>query len=143
VFTGAVAPDFSNQVHDFNPGIEPDGRFWTTALDDSTVDVDLHNATARLNVKNLELQDFFNVVNALLGGPSVDATVSFDMRWEGEIDRFTVHDPEVDFEGRFIQTSASVKWSGENENGDSFTSTFSGDTAFAAIGRERNGVFAF
>jgi hypothetical protein len=107
------------------------------------VDVDLHNATARLNVKNLELEDYFNVVNALLDGPSAEATASFDIRWEGEIDRFTVHDPDVDFEGRFIQTSATVEWSGTNENGDSFTSTFSGDTAFAAIGRERNGVFAF
>jgi hypothetical protein len=143
VFTGAVAPDFSNQVHDFNPGIEEDGRFWTIPLDDSAVEIDLKAGTARLNVKDLEVEDYFNVINALVDGPSAEATVSFDITWHDVIDTFTVHDPVVDFEARFKQTSATVKWSGSNENGDSFTSTVSGDTVFAAIGRERNGVFAF
>jgi len=94
-------------------------------------------------VRDLELEDYFNVVNALVDGPSAEATASFNIRWHDVIDRFTVHDPDVDFEGRYIQTSATVQWSGTNENGDAFTSTFSGDTVFAAIGRERNGVFAF
>jgi hypothetical protein len=96
-----------------------------------------------MNVRNLEVEDYFNVINALVDGPSAEATVSFDIRWHDVIDRFKVSDPEVDFEGRYAQTSATVHWSGTNENGDAFTSTFSGDTVFAAIGRERNGVFAF
>ena len=107
------------------------------------MNVDLSGGTARLNVKNLEVEDYFNVINALVDGPSSEATVSFNIKWHDVIDRFTVHDPDVDFEGSFQQTSATVKWSGTNENGDEFTSTVSGDTVFAAIGRERNGVFAF
>jgi hypothetical protein len=36
---GRPAPDFSNQVHDFDPGLD-NGLFWTVPLDKNSVKVD-------------------------------------------------------------------------------------------------------
>ena len=73
----------TSQVHDFNPGIEASGLFWTTPIDRDSVRVDLSVSSASLHVADLEIEDYHDVVNALTDGPSVEATVSFDIGWSG------------------------------------------------------------
>ena len=38
---GAVAPDFSNQIHDYNPGIAENGLFWTIPFAEEGAWIDL------------------------------------------------------------------------------------------------------
>jgi hypothetical protein len=142
-------------VHDFNPGIDPypGGLFWTVPLqsgrDDQGQDgvtVDLDKAKARMRAKNLRVMDFFNIPNALfrfLNPASVRATVSFDIRWTGPItSRSPVTSPPGS-SGQLLMNTATMKWSAENAQGFSFKSDPSGTTsAFAQLGRVRNGIFS-
>jgi hypothetical protein len=133
----------STQVHDFNPGIAPNGVFWTVAVPASAVDVDLDAGTARLQVTNLALKDYFTIANSLFGGgPSpINATVSFDVIWGGVTARAKIRDAAKGFAGEFAHTGATIAWSA-SESGFSFASNASGQAvAFAEIGHERNGVF--
>jgi len=140
VFKGPVG---SNQIHDYNPGIEPDGRFWTTAVPSSAVSINAGTGSARLHASDFDIEDYHDVVNALTGGPSLEAQVSFDVRWTGTGKHVKVRDHTNDFGGRYIEGTATVEWSGLTENGQFFQSD-PADTStavFAEVGKERNGIF--
>jgi hypothetical protein len=137
---GTVVPN--NQIHDFNPGIAPSGLFWTIRIPDESVEVDLDDAEASMNLSDVEIEDYHDIVNALQDGPSVHADVSFHVRWHGVKDRVHVRDKQNEFVGDFIEDTATCRWSAETEkfkfvSAPANTST----TVFAQIGRERNGVF--
>jgi len=146
VFTGAVAPDFSNQVRDFDPGIRKSGLFWTIALSSDAVSVNLDKGKAHYHADNVELEDYFNIPNALsdgqITGPPVAATVSFDVHWKNPTDHYNIKESTQGFRGSFWVTDATITWSGQNDNGDAFQSTAVTAVNFAAIGHERNGKFA-
>jgi hypothetical protein len=131
-----------NQLHDFNPGIDPSGLFWTTAIPGDAVDADFDDGEASLEVDKLGLDDYFTVENALFGGgpPEVPAHASYDVEWHVGGETFNFRDTTNHFEGRFKEGTASIKWSGQNALGYSFHSD-SSKTNFAEIGRESNGVF--
>ena len=136
------------QIHDFNPGIIDSGPaaglFWTVHIPTHDVDVDLHRATATMQVSNADVEDYHTLKNALLDGPSDPASVSFVIRWQGETARVEVRDFELGFAGQFIEDSATVEWSASvPSTGFSFTSdpATTSKTVFAEIGSERNGVF--
>ena len=129
----------TSQVHDFNPGIEENGLFWTTAIDRGSVQVNLGNGSASLHVDDLDVEDYGNVVNALQDGQSVPASVSFDVVWSGVDERVKIRNSATDFGGEYIRNKATLTWSA-SEAGFSFTSDpLASD--FAEIGHERNGVF--
>jgi hypothetical protein len=70
------------------------------------------------------------------------ATASFDVRWHGGGDRESVRDSEVGFVFNSVEGDAHIDWTASNSAGFSFTSDASGQaTAFAAVGKEQNGVF--
>ena len=69
---GRPAPDFSNQVHDFDPGLD-NGLFWTVPIDKSSLKVSPGSGRASLVVKDLDMEDYFNVINALQDGTSNEA----------------------------------------------------------------------
>lgn len=92
-----------------------------------------------MHVADIAVGDFGNVVNALTGGPSVPATVSFDVDWSGVDARVKIRNKTTDFAGEFIRNSATLAWSA-SQSGFSFTSD-SAESHFAEIGHERNGVF--
>ena len=147
MYTGAVAPDFSNQVHDFDPGITKKGLFWTTAIDSDGITAHLDAGRARMRDEDVSVLDYFNIPNALTDGaatgPPVAASVSFDVRWRNPYDHYRVRDFDQDFAGEFWLSDATINWSGENDNGDSFTSSPEGQTVvFAQFGTERNGKYA-
>jgi hypothetical protein len=140
VFRGQVDP--AHQIHDFNPGIDEHGVFWTTRIPDHSVHADLDHARARMHVSDFEVEDYHDLFNALQDGPSIPARVWFDIRWSGVSRRVSIRDVTNRFSGRYIEDTATVSWRAE-ERGARFRSD-PADTStseFAVIGRERNGVF--
>ena len=57
--------------------------FWTIRVPDDSVEVDLNDARASINLRDVEVRDFFNIPNALSGGSSEPADVSFHILWSG------------------------------------------------------------
>lgn len=140
---GQVVPNvFTNQVHDFNPGIAPSGLFWTIRIPDESVAIDLEDATASMKLSDVELRDFFNIPNSLMRGKSIHADVSFHMRWSGVLQRIHLHDEQNTFDAHVIEDTATIEWSA-HESGFKFVSdpANTSTTVFAEIGSERNGVF--
>jgi len=130
----------TSQVHDFNPGIDDDtGLFWTAPLDRGSIRVNLADGSASLHVGDLDVEDYHDVVNALLDGPSVEASVAFDVSWSGVDERVKIRNPDVDFGGEYIRNGATLVWSA-TESGFSFVSDPLA-SGFATIGHERNGAF--
>jgi hypothetical protein len=137
---GAVAS--GHQIHDFNPGIAPSGLFWTIRIPDESVEVDLEDATASMNLSEVEIRDFFTIPNALMRGKSVHADASFNLQWSGVKKRVQTSDATNQFAGSYIEDTATLAWSAEEE-GFKFVSdpADTSTTLFAEIGHERNGVF--
>ena len=129
----------TSQVHDFNPGVAESGLFWTKAIDRGSVRVDMAAGSASLHVADLDVEDYHDVVNALMDGPSVEAAVSFDVTWSGVTDRVKFRNTNLKFVGEYAHNTAVLVWSGEEEhfNFRSVPHT----SGFAEIGHERNGVF--
>src|SRR5713226_8813784 len=95
-----------------------------------------------MNVKDAQVADYHNIVNALKGGPSVPSTVSFHINWFGVQERIHLRDEKQRFVAKYIDGKATIAWSAARKD-----FTFVSDPAhtstslFAAIGTERNGVF--
>ena len=140
----------TNQLHDFNPGFgEPvnaagDRTFWTIAIPAASIVTDNPGAgKAEVKVTNAKIEDYHDIVNALKDGPSVPATVSFDVVWTGDVTRHVnVADASTGVHGNYAETSATVTWSA-SESGFSFTSNPAGTSKslFAETGHETNGIF--
>jgi len=94
--------DPTQQVHDWEPGVEPSGLFWTIRLDDDAVEAHPGSGEARLHATAgvRDFHDFFNAVTP--GGASVPATVEFDVRWEGRGERSRIRDATFGFVGEFV-----------------------------------------
>jgi hypothetical protein len=95
-----------------------------------------------MDVSGLHVEDYHDIVNALMDGPSVPATVSYHLRWSGVSRRVKTRDKTNKFVGNFIEDTATIRWSARRR-GFKFVSahTNTSTTVFAQIGRERNGVF--
>lgn len=140
LFTGAVG---SGQVHDFNPGIrDRTGLFWTQPVAGDTVTFSLERGTASLAADDLDEEDYHNLHNALLDGPSDPASVSFAMKWTATDAPMNLTDPVHKFTGRFRLAEVQIEWTA-NAPGFHFASDPAGTThnVRSVIGRERNGVF--
>jgi len=107
------------------------------------VHVDFKEGKASLRVSGLDVEDYHDVVNALLDGPSVEAEVSYEINWSGITNRFELHDPVNTFAGKYENTSATIKWAALRDDGLTFVSNPASTsiTEFALLGKERNGVF--
>jgi membrane-associated phospholipid phosphatase len=103
---------------------------------------------AAMHVRNLALSDYFDIPNGLADGPAVDATVSFDVVWQGAVKRaVNVQDAAHGFTGNFVENQATITWSGSNALGFGFfanpgnAATSVSGNSFAELGHERNGIF--
>jgi len=128
------------QIHDYNPGIAPDGRFWTQAFDPRSVKVNPGIASAIYQAQKLPMPDFHDFVNAVTGGPSVPGVVSFRVEWEPSRDRHHYRYAPNRWEGTFVQTNATCTWSGSTAE-TSFSTDTNDPTIFAEVGHEKSGVF--
>jgi hypothetical protein len=133
---------YANQIHDYNPGIAPNGVFWTIPISDDAIDVNPGKGRARIAARDLEIPDYGDFVNSLLPGPSEPAVVSFDVRWFDVQSRRNAKEPTEGFGGEFAVTSATIEWSSQQAG-----FRFQSDPAdasrplYALVGNERNGVF--
>jgi hypothetical protein len=130
------------QIHDFNPGITESGLFWTIAVPNNSISVDFAAGKASFHVSDLDVEDYHDVVNALNDGPSLDASVSWDIQWNHPMGRTKIRDTQNNFAGDFVQNVARIAWSGSTA-----AATFVSDPAgtsnnkFSLLAHERNGVF--
>lgn len=97
---------------------------------------------ASMQLLDQELEDYHDIVNALMDGPSVPATCSFQIEWSGQHSVQQIRDKDQRFEGTFVQDEATIAWSAETR-----TFSFQSDPAasstneFSLLAREQNGVF--
>jgi hypothetical protein len=104
-------------------------------------DPDLQTGSYRAT--DLAVKDGFFVANSVAGAYTVPGTVSFEVDWTATGPAKPVRNQAHGFVGEFRAARATVVWS--SSTGESrFVSQAAGTstTVFAAIGRERNGVFA-
>ena len=137
------------QIHDLNPGIKPDGLFWTIAMPDDWIKVDLGKGIASMKATNVPIDDYGDIPNALFGGgpAPIPGVVSFTVEWRGVNERINIRndDPPASgggFAGEFIRNTAQMEWTATL--GDlTFVSDPLGTSSsvFAEIGHERNGAF--
>ncbi|HUC76093.1 MAG TPA: hypothetical protein VMS04_12410 [Vicinamibacterales bacterium] len=123
------------------------------------MNVEFDESRARLSVRGVELFNDHDVANSLtygLGLPGdlgfpyprinpvqpVRASVSFEIEWSGLLGAAEIRNTTQGFEGSFLKTGATIKWSSE-EAGFRFQSEEPNPSRklFAVLGRERNGVF--
>lgn len=143
----------TQQIHDYNPGIAPNGLFWVISAPRDVVQVDPGSGSASLRMTNVPVMDAHDLANALTGGhgfpnppippiPAVPATVSFDIEWSAVIERAIVTNEDEDFTGQYVRTGATIAWS-SNQAGFQFVSEPPNPArnVYSVVGHERNGVF--
>jgi len=143
-----VPGSFANQIHDFDLGIHPfpSGLFWTHSVDATSVSAQLGAGRASYSAQlgpEAGMRDFHSIPNALANGPNDPATVTFDVEWSGVTDRGHFSDSAHKFQLDFVDTGATIKWSGTNlTTGATFESGANDQpAAFARLAHERNGQF--
>jgi hypothetical protein len=96
-----------------------------------------------MDVRNLAVPDFHDLVNAILLGPSIPGVVSFRVDWATSPTKRRFHNEVLAYEGRMVLNTASCAWSGETaearyvSNPDPATQV----SLYAQVGHMRNGVF--
>ena len=132
--------DPSGQIHDFNPGIRPDGLFWTMPMDEKTVDVHPESGRAVYKASNLPMPDYHDFVNSVTGGIPVPGMVSFHVEWAPSKLKHHYRYAPHKFEAEFVETTATCNWSGRTQHAEFSTDT-NLPTIYAEVGHERSGVF--
>jgi hypothetical protein len=126
--------------------------FWTVPIPEQNVQVSLVQATARMHLEDVDVQDDLTLANSLrnyINGITPDpAVVSFDVQWNMPKERERIHNEELGYAGFFSTSdqpeSVHIAWSGLNQaTGFTFTSdpAETSFNVFAVLGFERNGVF--
>jgi hypothetical protein len=137
------------QLHDYNPGIAPNGLFWTARVPDAAFTKDDAAGTARLVLTDFPVVDTYQIFS----GNEDPATVSFDITWtETGAPRHLrpmssdPTDPR-NLAGEFKDAFATGTFSGSGftafGSGVPFSFTGTADTAFGwgEMGTEQNGSF--
>jgi hypothetical protein len=160
LYTGPVgSADVSQQIHDYNVHIDANQLFWMIRVPDDAVDVDFRKGRATLRLADLEVFDDHDIANSLtygLGLPGdlgfpypeippvfpVRATVSVEVNWNGVLETARIRNDSQHFEGSFLQTETTVKWS-SRQQGFAFESEAANPARnlISVLGRERNGAF--
>jgi hypothetical protein len=131
----------ANQIHDFSPGIPASGLFWTQAIPADNVKVHFGDGEASVRARNLSQEDAGNLLNALQGGPTTPAKVSFDMRWTATGEPLHLTDAVHGFKGKFFITDFTIAWSAATADFSFTSDPASTSNVRSVLGRERNGVF--
>ncbi len=133
----------SDQIHDFNPGTEASGLFWTAQIDRHDVLVNPGPGRAVMDVRSLPVPDFHDLVNAILGGPSIPGVVSFRVEWARSGDKQRFHNDALQYDGQMVLTTASCAWRGRTAEAQYISNPDPGSqvSVYAQVGHMRNGVF--
>jgi hypothetical protein len=139
-----------NGAHSYDPGISPNGLFWTVPIPEDGVHVDFHAGKAVLQVVNLPVHDVFTVGNSFAGtiSPVIALFDSLRIEWSGVTDVIQFSDSTDKFTGKFKENSATIQVTTTTPanaclgtHGFHFVSDTTTASHFAQIGRERNGAF--
>jgi hypothetical protein len=131
-------------VHDFNPGIEQSGLFWTSVVALDNVRVNLNTGRATLEVRNLHMKDYFNLENATVGGGPRPrpAVVSYRVEWTATGPATDFDNPAQQYRGTLRSAAAQMAWSARTPEFDFVSAPIATSTTDAALlGHERNGSF--
>jgi hypothetical protein len=130
-------------LHDFNPGITPNGVFWIVQIPDSAVQIT--GDTLTIHLENVAVVDQFQFPG---GAGNVPARVSFDITYtkSGAPRRVrpTSHDPLSPFTwaGEMSMATNSGGFSvAYNDGSFSAQGSFRSSGLFGEMGTERNGSF--
>jgi len=157
--------NLTTQVADFNPGFGPAVNnmgsngfgtrvFWTVAIPSSDLNVNFAAGKGSLHVRNLPdflYPNFINSVSSTWQAPQANATVSFDIVWNGPITRRLDIQNGTNgnhFAGNFAENQATMTWSARTSTGFRFKSnpgnfgTSVPGNAYAVFAHERNGRFS-
>jgi hypothetical protein len=117
--------------------------FWTAAIDTQDVQAEPGNGRARMDVRNLALQDSHDLVNAITFGPSVPGTASFQIEWSASRDKQSYHNEALQYDAHMVLNTALVRWRGETAAATYVSNPTPATqvTVYAEVGQMRNGVF--
>jgi hypothetical protein len=108
------------------------------------VRVDLSTGRATIEVQDLHMKDYVDLVNAVVGGGPrpVPSVVSYRVEWNatGAVNEFD--NVAQQFRGEFRNASAQMEWSARTVDFDFVSAPIATSTTDAAqLGSERNGAF--
>jgi hypothetical protein len=132
----------ANQIHDYEPGIQSNGVFWTVAVPPSALAHDLGAGTASFKLTDYALKDWINFPQSLAQGTSFPAVVSFDLRFLHRGPKHTLRKDAQSFVYDFNEMQSTITWQADQD-----TFSFVSDPAdpskslYASLGHHRNGVF--
>lgn len=136
-------PGGPEQVHDFTPGVLPNGVFWTTAIHPNSFVVRKHSA--QLNLRDLPLCDTFVFGNC----EGVSSSVSCWVQWKATTGRkrrgegaAAPADSPGAFKGSLSDASCTATVSGR-QTGFGFWTVDKLDASgfYANFGEQRNGIW--
>jgi hypothetical protein len=106
--------------------------------------VDLSTGLATIEVQDLHMKDYIEIVNAVVGGGPrpVPSVVSYRVEWNaaGTVNEFD--NVAQQFRGEFRNASAQMEWSARTVDFDFVSAPLATSTTDAAqLGSESNGAF--
>jgi hypothetical protein len=142
-----VGQDGSDQIHDYEPGIMPNGLFWTVPITPDAIESNLGTGTARFHMTNMAIPDFHDFANSIGSTkqpiPTTPASATFDVRWQASKQVIPLRDAASGYAGEFMDSQATMSWSVEQpaQHFQFATDDAGTNTVGGVIGRERNGVY--
>jgi hypothetical protein len=138
--------DPTRQQHDWEPGIEDSGLFWTIPIGEGAIDVDPSTGAARFRGQSVKVTDYHDFFNAVLGGgpTPLPSRVSYDVRWSGGGAHQAIRDSTFGFVGDYVPGTATITFEAMDDHGTViYRSDAAGQSNVGqpAVGVERNGVF--
>lgn len=142
-----MGQDGSDQIHDYEPGIMPNGLFWTVPITSDAIEMNFDAGTARFRMVNMAIPDFHDFANSIGSAaspiPTAQASATFDVRWQATKRLIPLRDAGNGFAGDFMDSQATMAWSVEQPSQHfRFATDGAGtNTVGGVIGRERNGSY--
>lgn len=135
----------ATQTHDYEPGIQSNGVFWTVPVSPSSVKADLKKGTASFALSDYKINDYTDFAKSLTGAVTAPAVVTFDLEVAASPKQRTYEqvDKANGFRGRFTEGGiASITWSSKQDGFEFHSDAAKTSTSlFSIVGSERNGVF--
>lgn len=113
-------------------------------MPDDRVRVDLSTGRAVVEVRDLHMKDYIDIVNAVIGGgpPPVPSVVSYRVEWNAAGAVSTFDNAAQQFRGAFRAADARMAWTARTPDFDFVSAPLATSTTDAAqLGSERNGAF--